>query len=121
MKTKHILTAMVLPTLLAACTADEIVENNNVNLDGVAKLNPITFTMGENADSRLLWDNTGLGNWKWGAEGDQFSAFLVSAGIAQPVQDLLLTNYVYSISCIILQIYYNSPYTFSSITKLIII
>ena len=29
MKTKHILTAMVLPTLLAACTADEIVENNN--------------------------------------------------------------------------------------------
>ena len=95
MKTKHILTAMVLPAMLAACTADEIVENNNVNLDGVAKLNPITITMGENADSRLLWDESGLGNWKWGAEGDQFSAFLTSVP-GTGVIDALLTNYVYS-------------------------
>jgi len=100
MKTKHILTAMVLPAMLAACTADEIVENNNVNLDGVAKLNPITFTVGEGADSRLLWDESGVGNWKWGAEGDQFSAFLVNTGVTNGVQDAvndkLLTNYVYS-------------------------
>ena len=95
MKTKHILTAMVLPATLAACTADEIVESNNVNLDGVAKLNPMTITVGENADSRLLWDESGVGNWKWGAEGDQFSAFLVSAGNST-VLDYLLTNYVYS-------------------------
>lgn len=96
MKTKHILTAMVLPAMLAACTADEIVENNNVNLDGVAKLNPITFTVGENADSRLLWDETGLGKWAWGAEDDSFSAFLVNAGTGNPVLDKLLTNYVYT-------------------------
>ena len=96
MKTKHILTAMVLPTVLAACTADEIVENNNVNLDGVAKLNPITFTVGEGADSRLIFDESGLGNWKWGEEGDQFSAFLVNTGKGTSIIDRLLTNYVYS-------------------------
>lgn len=96
MKTKHILTAMVLPAMLAACTADEVVENNNVNLDGAAKLAPITFTVGNGIDSRLVWDESGIGNWKWGAEGDQFSAFLVNTGKGSQIINKLLTNYVYS-------------------------
>lgn len=102
MKTKHIFYSMVLPALFAACTAEEVVENSNVALNDGELLNPITFTVDGKVESRLLWDATadGVGNWKWGEEGDMFSAFLVNTGVTAGVQDAvtdkLLTNYVYS-------------------------
>lgn len=103
MRTKHILTAMVLPTLFAACTADEFTENGaNVNLADRVTLNPITITVeGEGADTRFAWDEEaagGIGNWTW-ENTDAFSAFLVNDGTGKPESwtpaDYLLTNYIY--------------------------
>lgn len=93
MKTRHILTAMVLPAFLAACTADEFVENNNVNLSGRAELAPIEFTVNGEADTRFIFDEAGSGNWKWESAKDAFSAFLVDQNWA--VTNKLYTNYIY--------------------------
>lgn len=104
MRIKHILTAMVLPTLFAACTADEFTENGaNVNLADRVTLNPITITVeGEGADTRFAWDEEaagGIGNWTW-ENTDAFSAFLVNDGTGKPESwtpaDYLLTNYIYT-------------------------
>ena len=102
MRTKHILTAMVLPALFAACTADEFTENgSNVNLADRSLLAPITFTVGNGADTRFAWDDEaagGVGNWTWEST-DAFSAFLVDNGVSDPdawePTDNLLTNYIY--------------------------
>ena len=109
MKTKHILTAMVLPAMLAACTADEIVENNNVaNVQGRALLNPMAITVNGGADSRAIWSEEGYGKFVWDSEKDKFSAFLLDVdatdtdkdGVKEftgPVNsDQLMTNYIYS-------------------------
>lgn len=93
MKTRHILTAMVLPAFLAACTADDLVENNSVNLGDRAELAPIAFTVGSDADTRFVFDETGYGNWKWEAAKDAFSAFLVESN-GTP-ENKLYTNYIY--------------------------
>ena len=62
MKTKHILTAMVLPTVLAACTADEIVENNiNAISKNRAQVEALTFTT-EGVESRIAYED---GAWSW--------------------------------------------------------
>lgn len=109
MKTKHILTAMVLPAMLAACTADEIVENNNVaNIQGRALLNPMAITVNGGVDSRADWSNEGYGKFVWNSETDKFSAFLLDVDAADANNDgvkeftgsvntdQLLTNYIYS-------------------------
>ena len=88
MRTKHIFTAMVLPALFAACTADEFVENGgNVNLADRALLDPFTITLeSDGADTRF-------------ASTDAFSAFLVNDGTGKPETwtptNNLLTNYIY--------------------------
>ncbi len=102
MRTKHILTAMVLPALFAACTADEFTENgSNVNLADRSLLAPITFTVGNGADTRFAWDDEaagGVGNWTWEST-DAFSAFLVDNGGSDPdawePTNNLYTNYIY--------------------------
>ena len=103
MRTKHIFTAMVLPALFAACTADEFVENGgNVNLADRALLDPFTITLeSDGADTRFAWDEeaaAGVGNWTWEST-DAFSAFLVNDGTGKPETwtptNNLLTNYIY--------------------------
>lgn len=94
MKTKHIFTAMLLPALFAACTADEFTENNSsMNVADRALLAPFTITVGQDdADTRFAWSDEGVGNWKWENE-DAFSAFLVDQNWT--VSDNLYTNYIY--------------------------
>lgn len=92
MRTKHILTALVLPALFAACTADEFTNEEFGKVEGRALLNPITFTLGD-AETRFAWDETGYGNWKY-EDTDAFSAFLVDGDMGT-VSDALLTNYIY--------------------------
>jgi hypothetical protein len=88
MKTKHILTAMVLPAMLAACTADEIVENNNVaNIQGRALLNPMTITV-NGAESRANWSDQGYGKFVWDAENDKFSAFMLDVDGVKGANDV---------------------------------
>lgn len=94
MRTKHILTAMVLPALFAACTADEIDENSDFKLGNRALLSPVTFTVGQDAETRFAWNESGYGNWKWEAT-DAFSAFLVDGVTLGTVNDVLATNYIY--------------------------
>lgn len=93
MKTRHILTAMVLPAFMAACTADDFVENNSINLGGRAELAPISFTVDGGADTRFIFDEAGNGNWKWESAKDAFSAFLVES--SGTPEDKLYTNYIY--------------------------
>lgn len=93
MKTRHILTAMVLPAFMAACTADDFVENNSINLGGRAELAPISFTVDGDADTRFIFDEAGNGNWKWESAKDAFSAFLVES--SGTPEDKLYTNYIY--------------------------
>ena len=62
MKTKHILTAVALPAMLAACTADEIVENNNeLVAKNRAEVEAVSFAA-NGVESRLAYEN---GAWKW--------------------------------------------------------
>ena len=105
MRTKHILTAMVLPALFAACTADEFVENgSNVSLEGRELLKSFPISVeGAGVDTRFAWNEEaagGVGNWAW-ENTDKFSAFLVNNnGGAKPETwtptDQLLTNYIYT-------------------------
>ena len=93
MKTKNLLVAMALPTLFAACTAEEIVnqaENNALN--NRALLGDLVVNVEENAASRATWSDETL---SWGAweEEDAFSGALVDG--TGSVTDNLLTNYIY--------------------------
>ena len=77
MKTRNLLFAMALPTLFAACTAEEIVnqaENNALNNRAV--LGDLVVNVEENAASRATWSDETL---SWGAweEEDAFSGALV--------------------------------------------
>ena len=76
MKTKHILTAMVLPTVLAACTADEIVENNNAVLKNRAQVEAVTFTA-EGVESRIAYED---GVWNW-EDTDKFLLLNADNGV----------------------------------------
>lgn len=105
MRTKHILTAMVLPALFAACTADEFVENGgNVSLEGRELLKSFPISVeGAGVDTRFAWDEEaagGIGNWAW-ENTDAFSAFLVNNNAGEKPEtwtptDQLLTNYIYT-------------------------
>lgn len=96
MKTRHLLTAVVLPALFAACTSDEFNDNTNVNLQGRALLSPdfsITIDDG-NVDTRFSW-NEGKFGWNAFTQNDKFSAGLVD----QPdgsIVDKIQTNYIFS-------------------------
>ena len=74
MRTKHLLTAMVLPALFAACTNEELdVVNNVESMEGRAVVENVTFTVGETADSRLVYGKDG---YTFEA-GDQLGACLM--------------------------------------------
>lgn len=97
MKTRILFASMVLPTLFAACTSEDLVENQNVSagLEGRALLNPITVTVGNGTpESRFSWNET-TGGWNQFTANDKFSAGLVDDAEGT-VTDNVLTNYVYS-------------------------
>ena len=75
MRTKHLLTAMVLPALFAACTNDDFqsaAPEAPVNAEGRNLVENVTLEMGTGADSRLVWD----GDYTWEA-GDRIGACLM--------------------------------------------
>lgn len=74
MKTKHILTAMVLPAMFAACTAEEIVENNNVAVNAnFAQVESVGFTT-TGFESRLQF-NPETFTWDW-EDTDKFILYV---------------------------------------------
>ena len=76
MRTKHLLTAMVLPTLFAACTNEELdVVNNVESLGGRAVVENVKFNLSESASSRLVYDVADA-EYVWQA-GDQVGACLM--------------------------------------------
>lgn len=96
MRTKHLITAMVLPALFAACTAEELVENNATALQGRALLDP-NFSIsveGNGVDSRFSWNESAFG-WNAFTANDKFSAGLVDDA-SGTIQDKVLTNYIFS-------------------------
>ena len=96
MKTKILFASMVLPTLFAACTAEDLVQNQNAGtaLEGRALLSPLTINVSdETPATRFSW-NEATGGWNDFTANDKFSAGLVDA--AGTVGDEVYTNYVYS-------------------------
>ncbi|MCD8093693.1 MAG: hypothetical protein LUF01_13050 [Bacteroides sp.] len=94
MRTKHVLMAMVLPALFAACSSDEFVEPTQGTLNGRAVLNGLTVNVDQNADARFAWANY---SWKF-ETGDQFGAAVTdpTAGIDNVQDNQLLGNYIFS-------------------------
>lgn len=94
MKTRLLFATMVLPTLFAACTNDEIMENQSPSLDGRALLNPnFSISVVDGADTRFSWNEKEFG-WNAFTAEDKFSAGLVDND--GTVQDKVLTNYIFS-------------------------
>ena len=75
MKTKHLLTAMVLPALFAACTQDEFesMSQQTPTLDGRQLVENVTLNVNGAADTRLAYGSDG---YTWN-EGDQIGACLM--------------------------------------------
>ena len=105
MRTKHLLTAMVLPALFAACTNEEIdVVKSTASLNERAIVENVTFNFSDQAASRLTYN----GKYVWQA-GDQIGACLMDE-IVQPTYwdftadwktrfelvDYIQTNYKFS-------------------------
>ena len=78
MKTKHILTAMALPAMFAACTADDIVsENNGLQQDQRAKLSK-DFVLNVNSEVESRYAVEGTSNLDFiFAEGDKIGANII--------------------------------------------
>ena len=74
MRTKHLLTAMVLPALLAACTNDdfESLSQTAPSIEGRAMVDNVTLNVLPSAGTRLAWD----GEYSW-KEGDEIGACLM--------------------------------------------
>ena len=98
MRTKHLLMALALPTVFAACTADDILEQgSNVNNMAVRKaVGEISF-VNSDIQSRLVFDN-GL---KWTAE-DKLGAALMDElkdgeyNAQDPASNYTIGNKIYS-------------------------
>lgn len=75
MKTKNLLTAMVLPALFAACTQDEFesMSQQTPMLDGRQLVENVTLNVGGAAETRLAYGTDGY-SWE---EGDQIGACLM--------------------------------------------
>ena len=60
MRTKHLMTAIMLPALFAACTNDDFqtIEQGNQGLDGRKMVDNVTLTVNAAADTRLAWNGT---------------------------------------------------------------
>lgn len=87
--------AVALPALLAACTAEEVVEQAPVaNLSGRAVLDPnFAVNVAEGAQSRFAWENT---VWSW-EEGDKFGAAVVDPATLNSISSTsMLGNYIFA-------------------------
>lgn len=87
--------AVALPALLAACTAEEVVEQSPVaNLSGRAVLDSnFSVNVAEGINSRFAWE--GL-NWKYEA-GDQFGAGVVDPAEYGKISETnMLGNYIFA-------------------------
>lgn len=78
MKTRHFLTALALPALLAACTADEFDSPNFNNEQGQRPLlsKDFALTLAGDASTRYAVDGEGTLDFKW-TEGDQLGAVII--------------------------------------------
>jgi len=95
MKTSKILMAMALPVAFAACTSEEIVENsNNLNMQNRKVIPAVTAVVESGVDSRFSWNEETFG-WNKFTADDKFAAGLTDATLYD-VQDLMMTNYIYS-------------------------
>ena len=94
MKAKILLTSMVLPALFAACTNDEIVENNGGSISGRKMFEPVGVTLAGDAQTRFEWNESNFG-WNGFTAEDKFSAGLVDATL-WTVDNKVMTNFVYS-------------------------
>ena len=74
MRTKHLLTAMMLPALFAACTNDdfESLSQTAPSVEGRAMVDNVTLNVLPSVGTRLAWD----GDYSWG-EGDEIGACLM--------------------------------------------
>lgn len=94
MRTKHVLMAMALPALFAACTSDEFVEQpTQGSLDGREVLGNLTVNVAGDADTRFDWSTAG---WTF-EDGDQFGAAVTDPTSLGTVEnDKMLGNYIFS-------------------------
>lgn len=94
MRTKHVLMAMALPALFAACTSDEFMEQPaQGNLDGRAVLGNLQVNVAEDAATRFAWDVAG---WTF-QDGDQFGAAVTDPTELGTVENgQMLGNYIFS-------------------------
>lgn len=94
MRTKHVLMAMALPALFAACTSDEFVEQpTQGSLDGREVLGNLTVNVAGDADTRFDWSTAG---WTF-EDGDQFGAAVTDPKALGTVEnDMMLGNYIFS-------------------------
>lgn len=75
MRTKHLLTAIMLPALFAACTNDDFqtIEQGAQGTEGRKMVDNVTLNVTTSADTRLAYEN---GEYKFG-EGDEIGACLM--------------------------------------------
>lgn len=94
MRTKHVLMAMALPALFAACTSDEFMDQPaQGNLDGRAVLGNLQVNVAEDAATRFAWDVAG---WTF-QDGDQFGAAVTDPTKLGTVENgQMLGNYIFS-------------------------
>lgn len=83
MRTKHLLTAMMLPALFAACTNDDFESLNQSvpSVDGRALVGNVTLNVNAGVDTRLASDGK---NYTWEA-GDEIGACLMDELTANPL------------------------------------
>ena len=107
MRTKHVLMAMALPALFAACTSDEFMEQPaQGNLDGRAVLGNLQVNVADDATTRFAWENL-----KWSFEdGDQFGAAVTDpTTLGTVVNTHMLGNYIFSKTYLDLHNTYHAP------------
>lgn len=105
MKTKHLLTALALPAIFAACTSEDIVQSENIVKEDLGYrpiVEDVTFSFTD-AQSRAAIANWGTINFE---EGDKVGVALIdivsNAGAADPIARYNLltqsinTNYIFT-------------------------
>lgn len=94
MRTKHVLMAMMLPAVFAACTSDEFVEPTQGDLNGRKLINGLTVNVEQDAETRFQWSETG---YKWAFEtGDKFGAAVTDpTTFGTVVNSHMLGNYIF--------------------------
>lgn len=95
MRTKHVLMAMMLPAVFAACTSDDFMEQPATNTLANRKLLSADFSVNvlQQPETRFAWEN-----YQWAFEdGDGFGAAVVDpVQIDQISSTQMLGNYLYS-------------------------